>query len=349
MIISGKQTNVKVKKNPGVNQLVSEKITDKPEDNLSSNNLLRAKKLDEIIGRDGIKKKLRILINSARSRSDSLEHMLFYGPPGLGKTTFGYAISNEFGSKFIITSGPALNSKAEIASIITNMNDGDVLFIDEIHRLNKVLEEFLYPILEDFKMDISFGNGTLSKLVRLDVPKFTLVGATTQIGLISSPLRDRFGMVFKVDFFSLEELAEIVLKNAEKLEVKIDKDAAVEIAKRSRGTARIAIRNLRRARDYAHHKRVGKIDFSTVIETFDEMEVDEYGLDLVMRKYLEVIHKNFQGGPVGLGNIAASIYEDDRTIEEVYEPYLIKIGFLKRTKQGRLITEKGREYISSLE
>lgn len=309
----------------------------------------RAKNLDEIVGRESIKKKLRVLISAAKSREDNLEHMLFYGPPGLGKTTFGYAISNEFGANFIITSGPALTSKAELASIITNLNDGDILFVDEIHRLNKVLEEFLYPILEDYKMDISFGKGTLSKLVRLDVPKFTLVGATTQIGLISSPLRDRFGMVFKVDFFPIDELSQIIKSHAVKLGIEIDNDASVEIAKRSRGTARIAIRNLKRARDYAFHKRNEFIDFQTVLEAFSEMEVDEFGLDSVMRKYLETIFKNFDGGPVGLGNVAASIYEDTRTIEEVYEPFLIKLGFLKRTSQGRVITDKGKEYISSIE
>lgn len=307
----------------------------------------RAKNLDEIIGRESIKKKLRVLINAAKSRNDNLEHMLFYGPPGLGKTTFGYAISNEFGANFMVTSGPALTSKAELAALITNMNDGDILFVDEIHRLNKILEEFLYPILEDYKMDISFGKGTLSKVVRLDVPKFTLIGATTQIGLISSPLRDRFGMVFKVDFFPLDELAEIIKQYASKLEIEIENDAAFEIAKRSRGTARIGIRNLKRSRDYAFHKSKIVIDFQTVIESFREMEIDEFGLDAVMRKYLEVILKNFDGGPVGLSNIAASIYEDTRTIEEVYEPFLIKLGFMKRTSQGRVITEKGKQYISN--
>lgn len=349
MIISGKQKINNSKKNSHKNKKVTKSENgDKAKESIASNNILRVGKLDEIIGREEIKKKLRILINSAKSRCDSLEHILFYGPPGLGKTTFGYAISIEFGSKFIITSGPSLNSKAEIASIITNMNDGDILFIDEIHRLNKVLEEFLYPILEDFKMDISFGKGNLSKYIRLDVPKFTLIGATTQIGLISSPLRDRFGMIFKLDFFTIEELTEITIKSAHKLNVKIDKDAAIEIAKRSRGTARIAIRYLKQARDYAYHKNQDVIGFSTVIEMFSEMDVDEYGLDTVMRKYLETILYYFQGGPVGLSNIAASIYEDELTIQEVYEPYLIKVGFLKRTRQGRLITDKGAEYISNL-
>ena len=306
----------------------------------------RPQKLSEIIGRKDIKNKLDVLINSARSRTDVIEHLLFYGPPGLGKTTFGYAISNEFGSTFYMTSGPSLNSKAELASIITGLNEGDILFIDEIHRLNKILEEFLYPILEDFKMDINFGKGTLSKLVRLDVPKFTLIGATTQIGLISAPLRDRFGMTFKVDFFDLDDLTKIVLNNASKQNIEIDEDAAVEIAKRSRGTARLALRNLRRARDYGISKNLTCIDFKTVEHAFESLEIDELGLDAIMRKYLEVLHKNFNGGPVGVSNISASIFEDMRTIEEVYEPYLIKLGFLKRTPQGRVLTDKGAEYIS---
>lgn len=308
--------------------------------------LNRPQTLTEMVGRKDIKDKLEVLIKSAKSRGDVIEHLLFYGPPGLGKTTFGYAISNEFGSTFYMTSGPSLNSKAELASIITGLNEGDILFVDEIHRLNKILEEFLYPILEDFKMDINFGKGTLSKLVRLDVPKFTLIGATTQIGLISAPLRDRFGMTFKVDFFELADLTKIVMTNASKLNVEIAQDAAVEIAKRSRGTARLALRNLRRARDYAISLDKSSIDFHVVESAFKDLEIDELGLDLVMRKYLEVLHKNFGDGPVGVSNIAASIFEDMRTIEEVYEPYLIKLGFLKRTPQGRVLTEKGIEYIS---
>ncbi len=305
----------------------------------------RPKKLGEVVGRKDIKDKLNVLINSAKSRTDVIEHLLFYGPPGLGKTTFGYAISNEFGSKFYMTSGPSLNSKADLASIITNLQEGDILFIDEIHRMNKLLEEFLYPILEDFKMDITFGKGTLSKHVRLDVPKFTLIGATTQIGLISAPLRDRFGMTFKVDFFDLEDLTQIVIKNSTILDFPIEFDAAVEIAKRSRGTARIALRNLRRARDYSISFNKTTIDFAVVERAFRDLEIDELGLDSVMRKYLEVVHKNFSGGPVGVSNVAASIFEDIRTIEEVYEPYLIKLGFLKRTPQGRVLTDYGREFI----
>lgn len=345
-IISGKE---KSSRTPG-NSIGKVKVDVKEENVVEekAETSIRAKKLYEVIGRKSIKNKLKILIDAAKSRNDVLEHMLFYGPPGLGKTTFGYAIANEFGSNFIITSGPALTSKAELASIMTNLAEGDVLFIDEIHRLSKILEEFLYPVLEDFKMDISFGKGTVSKLVRLDIPKFTLIGATTQIGLISSPLRDRFGITFKVDFFPLDELTEIILMHGKRLEVEITKDAALEIAKRSRGTARVAIRNLRRARDYAHANSKVCIDFDIVDKAFIEMEIDELGLDLVMRKYLEIIFDNFQGGPVGLGNIAASIYEDTRTIEEVYEPYLIKLGFLKRTSQGRIITDRGREYISKI-
>jgi holliday junction DNA helicase RuvB len=305
---------------------------------------MRAKTLAEVIGREKEKQKLSVLIGSAKSRNDVIDHMLFYGPPGLGKTTFGYAIASEFGSNFVFTSGPGISSKAELASIISSMNHGDFLFIDEIHRLNKILEEFLYPILEDFRMDVSLGKGSLAKVIKIEVPKFTLIGATTQIGLISSPLRDRFGMTFKLDFFSLKELSDIVIDYARKLDLKIDLKAANEIARRSRGTARIAIRNLKRARDYSFYQGKDIVDVQSVEFAFRDLEIDELGLDGVMRKYLEVLIHNFEGGPVGLSNIAASIYEDMRTIEEVYEPYLIKIGFLKRTVQGRVITKKCYEY-----
>lgn len=314
------------------------------QEDLQGNVQMRPKKLDEIIGRAKEKDKLGVLINSAKSRNDVIDHMLFYGPPGLGKTTFGYAIASEFGSNFIFTSGPGISSKAELASIVSSLNQGDFLFIDEIHRLNKVLEEFLYPILEDYRMDVSLGKGTLAKVIKIEVPKFTLIGATTQIGLISSPLRDRFGLTFKLDFFSLKELAEIVTDYARKMELSIDAKAANEIARRSRGTARLAIRNLKRARDYALHQNKKSVDIDVVLETFKQLEIDELGLDGVMRKYLDALINNFEGGPVGLSNIAASIYEDMRTIEEVYEPYLIKIGFLKRTVQGRVVTRKGQEY-----
>jgi Holliday junction DNA helicase RuvB len=308
---------------------------------------IRLKKISEIVGRDKEKEKLKVLINSAKSRSDVIDHMLFYGPPGLGKTTFGYAIASEFGSNVIFTSGPGISSKAELASIISSLNYGDFLFIDEIHRLNKLLEEFLYPILEDFQMDLSLGKGSLSKVIKMDVPKFTLIGATTQIGLLSAPLRDRFGVTFKLDFFALKDLTEIVEEYAKKFGIQISFNAAKEIAHRSRGTARIAIRNLKRCRDYALHNGKKDIDLEVVLETFVKLEIDELGLDGVMKKYLEVIINNFEGGPVGLSNIAASIYEDMRTIEDVYEPYLIKIGFLKRTGQGRVITKKGYEYFNN--
>lgn len=304
----------------------------------------RPKSLGEIIGRKDIKKKLNVLIKSAKSRNDVVDHLLFYGPPGLGKTTFGYALANELGSSFIFTSGPALNSKAELASLLSSLQEGDILFIDEIHRLNKVLEEFLYPVLEDFCMDVSMGGGSIAKVLRIEVPKFTLIGATTQIGLISSPLRDRFGVTFKLDFFEIPELIEILLSYGKKIGFELSIDAAAEIAKRSRGTARIAIRNLKRARDYALHEDKLLIDHEVVLKAFLDLEIDEYGIDQVMRKYLEIVVKNFDGGPVGLSNISASIYEDMRTIEEVYEPYLIKIGFLKRTSKGRIVTEKGIEY-----
>lgn len=345
-ILKGENAENYIRENQNLLRKKQKKEIKELNQNISENNeIKRAQSIDEIVGRKDIKRKLRTLINSAKSRDDAVEHLLFYGPPGLGKTTFGHAIAHEIGSNFVMTSGPSLTSKAEFASIVTGLKDGDVLFIDEIHRLNKVLEEFLYPVLEDFKMDISLGKGAMAKLMRLDVPKFTLIGATTQIGLISSPLRDRFGMTFKVDFFDLEDLSSIVKKYAKDLNMEIEDNAAVEIAKRSRGTARIAIRNLKRARDYAVEFNTNLINYEIVTHAFTNLEIDEFGLDPVMRKYLDTIVNHFAGGPVGVSNISSSIYEDIRTIEDVYEPYLIKIGFLKRTAQGRVITEKGRDYI----
>ncbi|MFW5719709.1 MAG: Holliday junction branch migration DNA helicase RuvB [Candidatus Dojkabacteria bacterium] len=306
---------------------------------------LRPKTLQDIIGMQKEKDKLKILLESAKIREDVVDHILFYGPPGLGKTTFGNALAAEHGTNFVFTSGPGISSKAELASILTNLQRGDFLFIDEIHRLNKIIEEFLYPVLEDFSMDMTLGKGSLAKVMKLDLPKFTLIGATTQIGLISAPLRDRFGSIFKLDFYSLQDLTSIVLSYAEKFGVGIEAKAAFEVARRSRGTARIAIRNLKRVRDYSLACGEPKISVQTTLLAFIELGIDDFGIDSVMHKYLDAIISNFEGGPVGLSNIAASIYEDARTIEEVYEPYLIKIGFVKRTNQGRVVTKKCMEYV----
>lgn len=309
----------------------------------------RPRSLSEIVGRDEIKKKLRIMIKSAKTRKDSIEHILFYGPPGLGKTTFGYAISNEMGKNFIFTSGPAINSKAEMASIIASLEEGSVLFIDEIHRLSKVIEEFLYPIMEDFRMDLGGANNGLSKIIRVNIPKFTLVGATTKFGNLSAPLRDRFGLTIRLEFYEPEDLAKIVLVYAQKWGYKIDDEASFEVARRSRGTARIAMNYLRRVIDYYISFGNGHtINFNDVVKAFNELEVDEYGIDTNLKKYIHVIYHNFESGPVGLNNISAVIYEDIRTIEEIYEPYLLKLGFIKRTGQGRILTEKGQEYAKNM-
>jgi Holliday junction DNA helicase RuvB len=337
--------NTGIKKNRMLDK--EQEKSDKTEPKENTNNIFntRPETLDSVIGRDDLKKKIRLLINSAKKRSDSIEHMLFYGPPGLGKTTFGYAISKEFGSKFYITSGAAIGSKADMASLVTSLEQGDVLFIDEIHRLNKVVEEFLYPILEDFKMDIVIGKGPLAKVMRLDIAKFTLIGATTKIGAISKPLLDRFGLSFKLDYFELEDLQKIILSHAKKIDIDVTSEAALEIAKRSRGTARIAIRNLRRCRDYVLSRNKNLIDFEDVNIAFKDLSIDELGIDDVMYKYMDIIYSHFDGGPVGLNNLSASLYEDIDTIEEVYEPYLIQIGLIKRTSKGRILTNKGIEYI----
>lgn len=309
---------------------------------------LRAKSFSDLIGRDDLKRKIRVLIDAATSRGDVLEHILFYGPPGLGKTSFAYAIASEMKSNIVVTSGPALATKADVISIFSNVNRGDIVFIDEIHRLSRVLEEFIYPILEDFVMDFTLGKGALAKVIRIDVPKFTLIGATTQIGLIKGPLRDRFGVVFKVDFMDIKDLTKVVLHVAKKMNLKIDQEAALEIAKRSRGTARIAIKYLKRCRDYAQAIfKSDHISIDHVESTFEDLEVDELGIDSQMRHYMRILNLNYNNGPVGLSNLSMSMFEDAKTIEELYEPYLIKLGFIKRTTRGRMLTQKGIDYIKN--
>jgi Holliday junction DNA helicase RuvB len=301
--------------------------------------------LADIVGRRKEKERLKVLVDSCKVRNDVMDHIIFYGPPGVGKTTFGYALSKEFGVNFILTSGPSITNKAELASVITNLNAGDFLFIDEIHRLSRVLEEFLYPIMEDYTMDLSVGKGGMSKNIKVDVPKFTLIGATTKIGLISPPLYDRFGNVVKLDFYEVGDLKKIVKFYALKIGIEIEDKAAYEIALRSRGTARIAIRNVKRCYDYALTlSETGYVDLNTVFHTFNKLEIDQYGLDAQMRMYIDKILKDFDGGPVGLNNLAVSIYEDIKTVEDVYEPYLMKLGFIKRTSQGRVATPKCYNY-----
>ena len=297
---------------------------------------LRPKKLAEFIGQKKLKDQLSIFIEAAKERAEALDHILFYGPPGLGKTTLAMLLSAEMGSNIKVTSGPALTRAGDLASILTSMKKGDILFIDEIHRLNKIVEETLYSAMEDYVLDIVLGKGPSARSVRLKLQKFTIVGATTRIGLISGPMRDRFGIVQQIDFYEDVNLTEIVMRTAQYLKVKIDREAAEEIAKRSRGTPRIANRLLKRVRDYAQINNDGLI---TVVESkvaLEKLGVDELGLNDADRRYLDVVKNQYGGGPVGVENIAATLTEDVETITDVYEPFLMKKGLVKRTPRGRV-------------
>jgi len=325
--------------------IVSSGLNKKDEEEVIMDKTLRPKRLDEIVGRENIKKKLKILIQAAKERNEAVEHIIFYGPHGLGKTMFAHVIANEIGKKIYVTSGPAITNKAEIASILTNLEKFDVLFIDEIHRLRKEIEEFLYPAMEEYKLDLTIGKGPSAKVIRLDLAPFTLIGATTRIGLLSGPLRDRFGVIQRLDFYSQEELKEIVLRASKKIEVKITESGAAEVAKRSRGTARIALRLLRRVRDYSQVNGREVIDLNTVKEALTLNDIDEEGLDPLDRKLLTILVKNFKGGPVGIETLSAAVAEDVETICDVYEPYLLQSGFIKRIPRGRVATEKAFKYI----
>jgi Holliday junction DNA helicase RuvB len=310
---------------------------------------LRPKTLTELIGQEQVKENLRILIDAARQRKEPLDHVLFYGPPGLGKTTLAHVLANEMGVNIKITTGPALEKQGDLAAILTNLRAADILFIDEIHRLGKTIEEILYPAMEDYALDIIIGKGPSARNLRLKLPRFTVIGATTRLALISSPLRARFGVVYRLDYYDLEAMQKIVKRAANKMGVTAEEDGIEEVAKRARGTPRVALRLLRRVRDFSQVRGDGVITQSAAAAALDLLNVDRQGLDEVDLRVLKTIITKYNGGPVGLNTIAASISEEPDTIMEVIEPYLLQLGFLNRTPQGRVATKRAYEYLGLAE
>ncbi|TSC95672.1 MAG: holliday junction DNA helicase RuvB [Parcubacteria group bacterium Athens1014_10] len=307
---------------------------------------LRPRVLSEYIGQEKIRKSLKIFMQAALERKESLEHVLLHGSPGLGKTTLSYIIAQEMGVKIKVTSGPAIERAGDLAAILTNLQEGDVLFIDEMHRLNKAVEEVLYPALEEYVLDLVIGKGPMAQSVRINLPRFTLIGATTRVSRISSPLRDRFGMVYCLNFYENEDIGKIIERSAKILDIQIEEEAIAELAKRARRTPRVANRLLKRVRDYAQVKKSEIINKKLIAETLNLLEIDEIGLDNLDKKVMEVMIKKFKGGPVGLSTIAAAISEEQDTVEEVSEPFLIQIGFLSRTPKGRVATESAYQHFN---
>lgn len=322
--------------------------TENLEEDVKIESHLRPQLLDDYIGQEKAKEILKVYITAARERGEALDHVLFYGPPGLGKTTLAGIIANEMHVNIKITSGPAIEKPGEMAAILNNLQEGDVLFVDEIHRLNRQVEEVLYPAMEDYAIDIMIGKGASARSIRLDLPKFTLVGATTRVGMLTAPLRDRFGVIYRLEFYTVEELKRIIARSAKVLDVGIDDAGATALARRSRGTPRLANRLLKRVRDFAQVKYDGYITEDVANYALDLLDVDKCGLDQTDRNLLMTIIERFDGGPVGLDTLAASLSEDSGTIEDVYEPYLLKNGFIQRTPRGRIVTDLAYAHLGIL-